>query len=68
MSPERRAKVKAIIESLPLGERQRDLANETLESMTDADADLIIENHERLMAGLPKALDAVRRIRQGRTT
>lgn len=64
MTPERREKVQCIIDSLPLGERHRELAQETLEDMTDADADIVIEHHARLIEKLPAALAAVRRIRE----
>lgn len=64
LSPQRREAVQRIINSMPLGERQRQLAQETLEDMDDAEADKLITLHAKLIEGLPKALEAIRRVRQ----
>ena len=58
--------VQDVIDSLPLSERQLDLAHETIEAMTAEEADELIELHRRVIEGLPRAREAIRQIHQQR--
>ncbi|MBP2302811.1 hypothetical protein [Azospirillum picis] len=63
LDDERKAAVKEAMASLPLTERQRELADETLEDMTPENADRIIAAHRKLIEKLPAALLAIRAVR-----
>lgn len=53
-----------VVDTLPLTERQRELAMETVRDVTREEAEAIIDGHRKLVDGLPAALEAVRRIRR----
>lgn len=60
---DRQISLRKIIDRLPLGERQRRLAEESFENMTEAEAKSTVELYDQVAAGLPAALAAARRIR-----
>ncbi|WP_137104661.1 hypothetical protein [Azospirillum argentinense] len=66
LDPSRTQALRAVSESLPLSERQRELAEETIASMSPEEADELIRLHQSVVAGLPKARAAIKRI--GRMT
>ena len=63
LDPNRTQALRDVIDSLPLSERQRDLAEETIASMSSEEADELIRLHQSVIAGLPEALAAIKRIR-----
>jgi hypothetical protein len=55
-----------VIDSLPLTARQRDLAEETIGSLSPEAADTVIRAHQRLVETLPAALAAIDRVKRAR--
>jgi flagellar motor switch protein FliG len=66
LDPIRAQALRTVIDSLPLTERQRDLAEETIASLSPEAADTVIMAHQRLVETLPAALAAIDRIKRGR--
>lgn len=64
---DRQISLREIIDRLPLGKRQRQLAEESFDSMSEAEAESTVELYQEVEDGLPTALAAARRIR-GMTT
>lgn len=64
---DRQISLREIIDHLPLGKRQRQLAEESFDSMSEAEAKNTVDLYQEVADGLPAALAAVRRIR-GTTT
>ncbi|KAA0593126.1 hypothetical protein J2848_005224 [Azospirillum lipoferum] len=60
---DRKISLREIIDRLPLGKRQRALAEESFDSMTEAEAKSTVDLYQEVADGLPAALAAVRRIR-----
>lgn len=55
--------LREIVDRLPLGKRQKQLAEESFDSMTAAEARSTVELYHQVADGLPAALAAARRIR-----
>lgn len=66
LDPIRTQALRLVIDSLPLTERQRDLAEETIGSLSPEAADTVIRAHQRLVETLPAALAAIDRVKRAR--
>ncbi len=66
LDPIRLQALRVVIDSLPLTERQRDLAEETIGSLSPEAADTVIRAHQRLVETLPAALAAIDRVKRVR--
>ncbi len=59
LDPIRTQALRAVIDSLPLTGRQRDLADETIASLLPEEADAMIRLHQDLVENLPAARAAI---------
>ncbi|WP_376961148.1 hypothetical protein ABNQ39_14850 [Azospirillum sp. A26] len=66
LDPIRTQALRVVIDSLPLTERQRDLAEETIGSLSPEAADTVIRAHQRLVETLPAAMAAIDRVKRAR--
>ena len=58
--------VQNVIDSLPLSDSQLELAHETINALSAGAADELIKRHQRLIDSLPRALEAIQRVRRQR--
>lgn len=66
LDPVQAQALRAVIDSLPLTGRQRDLAEETIASLLPEEADAIIRLHQDLVENLPAARAAIDHITRAR--
>jgi len=60
---DRRNDLRAVIDLLPLGKRQKSLALESINSMSEDEQNDMLALYEQMISHLPAALEAVKRIR-----